>query len=141
MTNQVITRLEQIVEISTLIAATGQNAKPEWQTRCDYVGALVQAGSTPSVEGFWSDPRGVSESDYENAETACREFGVKPIIENVASYFLVDQDLAHDLATKGELVQEDYDNGLAVWCRTETGPIEESDVLGSLNVTPLNPFE
>jgi len=131
----------EIVEITSIIVASGLSNKPEWNQRVDYIGALLAAGAIQNYTGWWEYPASLFDEEYFGAEHACTQFGIKPIVENVTGYFLVNSDVAHDLAVHGQNVQEDFDNGLAVWCRAEQGPIEESSVLQNLGFEPLNLFE
>lgn len=131
----------EIVDISSIIVASGLSNKPEWNQRVDYIGALLAAGAVLYYPGGWRHPAGLTDEEYYEDGQACTQFGIKPIVENVTGYFLVNSDVAHDLAVHGQNVQEDYDDGLAVWCRSEPGPIEESSVLHELGFEPLNPFE
>lgn len=131
----------EIIEITSLIVASGLSVKPEWNQRIDYAGALFAAGAVQNYTGWWEYPASASDEEYYGDEHACTRFGIKPIVENVTGYFLVNSDIAHDLAVQGQNVQEDFDNGLAVWCRSEPGPLEESSVLQDLGFEPLNPFE
>jgi hypothetical protein len=131
----------EIVEITSIIVASGLSAKPEWNQRIDYVAALLAAGAIQNYTGWWEYPASSSDEEYQGDEHACTQFGIKPIVEHVTGYFLVNADVAHDLAVHGQNVQEDFDNGLAVWCRAEPGPLEESSVLHELGFEPLNPLE
>lgn len=128
---------ENAVDITDLVS-TGLVAIPEDKKHHRYYEeALERAGCSFRFD-HWQ--HGGFDEVVEEAEDACRVFGIEPRKEPCTRFYLVSADVAWDLAFLQEVIVAPSGSDLCIWCRRAEDTIDE-ELKDNPGIELLDPFE